>query len=76
MTILTPINSSSRNWSTFELPEDLPCDVAFEAAPNLSIGFAFLPPPLGVGAGVVIVPETVYDDHVQRPVELPVSASG
>jgi hypothetical protein len=59
----------------FEEFVDAACDVSFEAASDLSGGFAFGESSGGVGAGFGVAAESAEGDGVQRPVELAVAAS-
>ena len=57
----------------FELPEELPGDVALEAALDVPVAFLLGPASLGVGLGGGVVAEPVQDHNVQGPVELTVT---
>jgi|SRR5450755_49567 hypothetical protein len=53
---------------------DLAGDVAFEAAHDLTLAFAFTHAALGVGVGALAVAQTADRDEVQRSVGLAVAA--
>jgi hypothetical protein len=59
----------------FELSEELPGDVALEAALDVAVAFLLGSAAFGVGLGGGVVTEPVPDDDVQGPVELTVPES-
>ena len=59
----------------FEVLVELSGEVSFEAADDLSFGFAFFEAPLHVVAGGLVIAESDDDDLVEGGVGLPVSAS-
>ena len=58
-----------------EEPVEIACDVALEAAPDLSGGFAFFGASVGVSLGGWVVSEAADCDGVEGPVELAVAVT-
>lgn len=57
------------------MAEELPGDVAFEAASDFSVGLAFGAAAFDLGLGLRIDSHSSHDDGVDGSVELPVSGS-
>ena len=67
--------SSGGSRSVFEEPVEVAGEVALEAAGSFATALPFLAAAFDVGDRVGVCAAAGDDDHVQRPVELPVAAT-